>query len=341
MNHLIFIPRMILPWSWIVRVAINERCNIPFQTIGTTLTFHVVPCRNGSIDQHRPRKRTRYTTQYPTPLLDEKDDLSQLWWGAVQSDSLLNNGLPGIPFGPSSSVSGTSSSSKLQQHPSSVKHKRRKPPKQQQQQQPANSKTLLSMMNHNIMTMRRVRHTHAKFAALTASTAPPEDEEQGAEGGGGIYGSGGTGGGTATRAGLPGGIGSSSGLVGNSFGLSEDDGLDDKIDEEPWTVWRGKKGKVKDLSEVEIGEANATDCLHWAGNKILEHVGFQGMLFAFSLKLALSNSFFFFLAATSKVALDVLAAVTSEYLLNVGRTIRFLSDKFGKTMTPEVSTIIL
>ena len=47
------------------------------------------------------------------------------------------------------------------------------------------------MMNHNIMTMRRVRHTHAKFAALTASSAPPEDEEQGAEGGGGgVYSSG-------------------------------------------------------------------------------------------------------------------------------------------------------
>ena len=205
----------------------------------------------------------------------------------MQSDSLLNNGLPGIPFGPStSSVSGTSSSSRLQQHPSSVKHKRRKPPKPSlQQRQPANPKTLLSMMNHNIMTMRRVRHTHAKFAALTASSAPPEDEEQGAEGGGGgggVYGSGGTGGGggTATRPGFPGGIGSSSGLVGNSFGLSEDDGLDDKIDEEPWTVWRGKKGKgKKKLSGVEIGEANATDCLHWAGNKILEHVGFQGVLF--------------------------------------------------------------
>ena len=144
--------------------------------------------------------------------------------------------------------------------------------------------------------MRRVRHTHAKFAALTASSAPPEDEEQGAEGGGGgVYSSGGTGGGTATRAGLPGGVGSSSGLVGNSFGLSEDDGLDDKIDEEPWTVWRGKKGKAKSLSGVEIGEANATDCLHWAGNKILEHVGFQGMLFGFRFKACRFMLFFSFL----------------------------------------------
>jgi len=41
------------------------------------------------------------------------------------------------------------------------------------------------------------------------------------------------------------------------------------------------------------------------------------------------------------MALDVLADVTSQYLLNVGRTIRFLADKFGKTMTPEVRRSIL
>lgn len=40
------------------------------------------------------------------------------------------------------------------------------------------------------------------------------------------------------------------------------------------------------------------------------------------------------------MALDVLSDVTSQYLLNVGRTIRFLSDKFGKTMTPEVRQYI-
>jgi len=120
--------------------------------------------------------------------------------------------------------------------------------------------------------MRRVRHTHAKFTALDASTAPPEDEEQGGEGG--VYGSTGTGG-TATRAGMSSATGA--GFVGNSFGLGEDDSLADKLDEEPWTIGRGKKGKTKNISGVEIGEANATDCLHWAGNKILEHVGFQGM----------------------------------------------------------------
>jgi transcriptional activator SPT7 len=130
------------------------------------------------------------------------------------------------------------------------------------------------MMNNNIKTMRRVRHTHAKFTALNALTAPPEDEEQGLEGGGGVYGSTATSG-TAARASMTSAMGS--GFVENSFEVGEDDGLDDKIDEEPWMIGRGKKGKNKDMSGVEMGEANAADCLHWTGNKILEHVGFQGM----------------------------------------------------------------
>lgn len=36
------------------------------------------------------------------------------------------------------------------------------------------------------------------------------------------------------------------------------------------------------------------------------------------------------------MALDVLTGVASEYLLNVGRTIQFLSDKYSKKMSPEV-----
>jgi transcriptional activator SPT7 len=100
------------------------------------------------------------------------------------------------------------------------------------------------------------------------SSAPPEDGEQGLESGG-MYSSSGTGG-TATW----------SSMIGagfNSFRLGKDDSLVDKIDEEPWMIGRGKKGKSKKISGVELEEANATDCLHWAGNKILEHAGFQGM----------------------------------------------------------------
>ncbi|KAF8176920.1 hypothetical protein BJ912DRAFT_986398 [Pholiota molesta] len=226
--------------------------------------------RKSGASDRRPRKKARFIAQYPTPL-EESDDVSQLWWGAVQSDALLGNGLPGIPFGPSSSKQ-----KKVRTTPKPKRAKRTEQPP------PPNPKSLLTMMNTNIKTMRRLRHTHAKFAALNAATAPPEDEEQGAESG--LFTA--TGPGTAQRPW--------------------------KIDEEPWTAGKGK-GKSK-VSGIELGEENAMDCMHWSTNKILEHAGFQG---------------------TSKVALDVLADVTSQYLMNVGRTIKFLTDKFGKTMTPE------
>jgi len=273
-------------WSSTVRLqGINGNCKSGFAPSRSCLTFS----RNGSSD-HRPRKRARFTTQYPTPLLDEKDDLSQLWWGAVQSDALLANGLPGIPFGPSTS---TSHRKKL---------KRSKPKREESQPLSPNPKSLLSLMNNNIKTMRRVRHTHAKFAALNAATAPQEDED-GAETG--VFG---------VASGVPGQRPpATTTLLTAGFGIGEEDVVNDKIDESPWTLGRGK-GKSK-LSGIDIGEENATDCLTWASEKMLEHAGFQG---------------------TSKVALDVLTTVTSEYLLNVGRTIRFLSDKFGQTMTPEV-----
>ncbi|KIP09038.1 hypothetical protein PHLGIDRAFT_103496 [Phlebiopsis gigantea 11061_1 CR5-6] len=83
------------------------------------------------------------------------------------------------------------------------------------------------------------------------------------------------------------------------------DDSDDAVDDRPWRV--GASG-------LDIGEQTADDCMHWMGSKVLEHAGFQG---------------------SSKVALDVLAGVTSDYLLNVGRTLRFLCDKYTHKMTSE------
>ncbi|KAF9524724.1 hypothetical protein CPB83DRAFT_860781 [Crepidotus variabilis] len=251
---------------------------------------------NGSSD-HRPRKRARFTSQYPTPLLDERDDLSQLWWGAVQSDQLLSNGLPGIPFGTSSSTS----------HHKKLKRKKQKRPKLMPQS-PQNPKSLLSMMNTNIKTMRRVRHTHNKFAALTAATTAPE-EEDGAEGGaGGLFAP--TAGPSSSQVGMK--ARQSTPVPG--YGAGDDDVVDERIDEHPWMLGRRKDIASSRLGGIEIGEDNAADCLHWATDKILEHSGFQG---------------------SSKVARDVLADVASEYFSNVGRMMRFLVDTFGKTMTPE------
>ncbi|KAI0074871.1 hypothetical protein K474DRAFT_1499959 [Panus rudis PR-1116 ss-1] len=81
--------------------------------------------------------------------------------------------------------------------------------------------------------------------------------------------------------------------------------VEEVLDERPWRP---------PGSGLEIGERNADDCLHWVGTKILEHAGFQG---------------------SSKAALDVLAGVASDYLLNVGRTIHYLSEKYARKMTPE------
>ncbi|KAF8584316.1 hypothetical protein K439DRAFT_1633690 [Ramaria rubella] len=64
----------------------------------------------------------------------------------------------------------------------------------------------------------------------------------------------------------------------------------------------------------EVGQEAAHECLNWMGSKVLQHAGFQG---------------------SSTTALSVLTSVTSEYLQNVGRTIRFLCDKYSNTMTSE------
>jgi len=193
------------------------------------------------------------------PLVDEKDDPSQLWWGAVQSDALIGNGLPGIPFGPSTS--------RRRKKDPSAKHPTRSS-KRHQQPEPPNPKSLLSLMNHNIKTMRRVRHTHAKFAALNAASAPQEDDDPGGEGG--SYSG-------QASARVPG----TSALPNfGSFGVGDDEIVDDRIDEAPWAPVK-RKGKRKTssrLSGIDIGEENASDCLHWSTNKILEHEGFQGAL---------------------------------------------------------------
>ncbi|KAI0050843.1 hypothetical protein FA95DRAFT_1635331 [Auriscalpium vulgare] len=81
--------------------------------------------------------------------------------------------------------------------------------------------------------------------------------------------------------------------------------VDVAVDERAWTA---------DAAEPDLGDRASEDCMHWVNRKVLEHVGFQG---------------------TSKMALDVLSSITSEYLLNVGRTLRFYMDKYSNAMTPE------
>jgi transcriptional activator SPT7 len=132
-------------------------------------------------------------------------------------------------------------------------------------------------MNTNIKTLKRVRRTHAKFAALNLNT------EEG-------------------------------GMGDEPPDLGEEGMVDEVIDERPWRARYAGLRQVKGPVELEVGEKNADECLKWMNRKVLEHEGFQG---------------------SSSAALDVMVGVTSEYFLNVGRTLRFMCDKYAKSMTPE------
>ncbi|KAG1836339.1 hypothetical protein C8R48DRAFT_782978 [Suillus tomentosus] len=136
---------------------------------------------------------------------------------------------------------------------------------------------LLTIMNTNIKTLKRVRRMHAKFTALNLNV---EEGGMGDE--------------------LP--------------DIGEEGRVDEVIDERPWRARYADLGQVKGSVELEVSEKNADECLKWMNRKVIEHKGFQG---------------------TSSVALDVMVGVTSEYLLNVGRMLRLMCDKYAKSMTPE------
>ncbi|EGO00559.1 hypothetical protein SERLA73DRAFT_71569 [Serpula lacrymans var. lacrymans S7.3] len=204
------------------------------------------------ITAQRPRKRARLT-----PPVYDNSDVLDLWWRAVESDTLLANGLP--------SLVQSSHQAALLSQPTASRSPSRKRKRPKKSDTPTN--TMLAHMNGNIKTLKRVRRTHAKFAALNLNS------EEG-------------------------------GTFDEPPDVPEDE-VEETIDERPWKT-RG--------AGVEIGEANATDCLRWMNTKVLEHAGFQG---------------------SSSVALDVLSGVTSEFFLNVGRTLRFLCDKYSNSMTAE------
>ncbi|KAG2158647.1 uncharacterized protein EDB93DRAFT_1245881 [Suillus bovinus] len=233
---------------------------------------------NGS--SYHPRKRVRLTPP-PFAPIPTANDPNSTWWSSVQSDSFLANGLPALPqpfaastlypqsqFTPSSLQSARPRKRRKLRPQSIAKYKDR---------DTAAPNTLLSIMNTNIKTLKRVRRTHAKFAALNLNA------EEG-------------------------------GMGDEPPDIGEEGIVDEIIDERPWRARYAGLRQVKGPVELEVGEKNADECLKWMNRKVLEHEGFQG---------------------TSGAALDVLVGVTSEYFLNVGRTLRFMCDKYAKSMTSE------
>ncbi|KAH0829043.1 hypothetical protein J3R83DRAFT_2498 [Lanmaoa asiatica] len=233
---------------------------------------------------NRPRKRARLTppdSEDERVIRERNRSATELWWSATQSDALLANGLPSlIQFPPSSSSNYPPLQVRAKSSP--LKPAKRKRLKKKSQVPTAPSNTLLGIMNSNLKTLKRVRRTHAKFAALNLNA---ED-----------------GGGAGTD---------------EPPETAEDDPVNEFVDERPWGALVGLKGGDIE-SGIELGGERAVHCLRWMSGKVLEHAGFQG---------------------TSTSTMDVLTGVTSEFLLNVGRTLRFLCDKYARTMTPEEITL--
>lgn len=249
--------------------------------------------------RNRPRKRVRLTppdSDDDYAVRERNRNVTELWWSVAQSDALLANGLPSL-------VHHSSSSSYLpiqpKPEPSPLQPSKRKRLKKKLYAPTAPPNTLLGIMNSNIKTLKRVRRTHAKFAALNLNA---ED------------------GGVADLDEPP--------------ETAEDDPVDEFVDERPWKALVGlRSGDME--SGVELGGERAVHCLRWMNGKVLEHAGFQGKPPHSVLDKAASTESAF-LQGASASALDVLTSVTSEFLLNVGRTLRFFCDKYAKTMTPEV-----
>ena len=95
-------------------------------------------------------------------------------------------------------------------------------------------------MNSNIRTLKRVRRTHTKFAALNLNA---ED--------GGVVG------------------------TDEPPDMAEDDPVDEFVDERPWKALIGLKASDME-GGVELGGEQAVHCLRWMNGKVLEHAGFQG-----------------------------------------------------------------
>lgn len=191
--------------------------------------------------RNRPRKRLRLTppdSDDESAMNDGNRSASELWWSAVQSDTLLSNGLPHLVQFPPAPSSGYPPLRVKPESSLSKPPKRKRLKKIHHSTAPPN--TLLGMMNSNIKMLKRVRRTHAKFAALNLN----------AEDGGGAE-------------------------LEEPPETAEDDPVEEFVDERPWEAVVGSKGG-DGQSGIEVGGERAAHCLRWTNRKVLEHAGFQG-----------------------------------------------------------------
>lgn len=170
----------------------------------------------------------------------------------MQSDQFIGNGYPALqhsssnPDSPPPFASVGQGQTQILPAWKPRRKRRKKAPKEDSH---AANKTLLGLINKNITTMRHLRVTHSKFSGLKESKEAANEE-----GGLALPGPSASFGGPPEPPDFSGGP-----ILTNLEPLSNIN---------PWSR--------RSEEDCDIGPHEAENCLHWMGEKVLEHAGFQG-----------------------------------------------------------------
>ena len=167
----------------------------------------------------------------------------------MQCDQFTGNGYPTLQHSSSNPGGPPPFATAQQQGASTSKPRRKRRKKAPKEDSHAANNTLLGQINKNITTMRHLRVTHAKFSSLKESKEAANEESDLA-----LPGPSATFGGPTEPLDFSGGP-----ILTNLEPLSNVN---------PWSR------RLDD--DCDIGPQEAENCLHWMGEKVLEHSGFQG-----------------------------------------------------------------
>ena len=171
----------------------------------------------------------------------------------MQCDQLIGNGYPTLRHSSSNPGAPPPFATARQTQAGTLpiqKPRRKRRKKVPKEDSHAANKTLLGLINKNITTMRQLRVTHSKFSILKESKEVTNEE-------GGLA--------------LP---GTSAALGGPPEPADYSRGpiltnLEPLSNMNPWS--QQLEG------DCHFGPGEAENCLHWVGEKVLEHAGFQGV----------------------------------------------------------------
>lgn len=175
-----------------------------------------------------------------------------MWWEVMQCDQFIGNGYPALqhsssnPGDPPPFAAFGQGQAQILPTWKPRRKRRKKAPKEDSH---AANKTLLGQINKNITTMRHLRVIHSKFSSLKESKEAVNEES-----GLALPGPSASFGGPPEPPDFSGGP-----ILTNLEPLSNIN---------PWSR--------RSEEDCDVGPQEAENCLHWMGEKVLEHAGFQG-----------------------------------------------------------------